>query len=245
MDDRHDKWASDLLRRIEKLRADLQLSDRQVGLAGGNAFMMRDMRKRGSVPNANSLSLIAAKLGVSTEFLLHGKEGPTYDAPKREEQNVADVARDFRFTNLPKDVPVLGTVLGCTNGEIGGDVPLETHLMDMGDTIDIVRRPAGLSSARDAYALYVAGDSQSPRFDPGDLIFVNPRRPAAIGDDVVVQLVGDGDSGVVTALIKRLIRRNPAGITLQQFNPAREISVPAARIAAIHRITPLAELLGV
>lgn len=152
-------------------------------------------------------------------------------------------ARDFRARALPLDVPVLGTVLGCSNGDLGTDVPTETHLVDMGEIVTFVRRPQGVAGARDAYALYVNGDSMSPRFDPGDLIYVNPARPAARGDDVVVQLT-DHDGMVVTALVKRLVRKGASDVELEQFNPPRTITIPMHRVRAIHRITPLGELLG-
>ena len=47
-------------------------------------------------------------------------------------------------------------------------------------------RPANLAGVRDAYAIYMVGDSMEPRYTQGWLLHVNPFKPPIRGRDVVV-----------------------------------------------------------
>lgn len=136
---------------------------------------------------------------------------------------------------LPRDIQVQGVAIGGADGDFSFN----------GEVIDHVRRPPGLAGTRGVFAIYVVGDSMSPRFEDGDLIFVHPGRPPSPGDDVVVELHGsDGTAG--PCYVKRLLRRSASRVVLRQFNPPRDdIAIPARRIKMIYRILTSAELLGV
>ncbi len=132
---------------------------------------------------------------------------------------------------LPKNFPVRGIALGGEGGEFTYN----------GGEIDIVRRPLALVGVDNAFAVYVAGDSMAPRFEPGELLFVHPGRPPQPGDDVLVELHGgDGEPGA--CYLKRLVRRAGGKVVLGQFNPAREIRIDAAKVRAIHKVLTRAEL---
>lgn len=138
------------------------------------------------------------------------------------------------FTTLPKDVPVYGTVVGGTGGGF--------HMN--GEVVDRVRRPPGLADVRGAYGLYISGDSMEPRYFSGELIYINPGKPAAVGDFVVVEMHAvDGEAG--QAFVKRLVRRTATTITAHQYNPAGDVVYEAALVKRIWRIVPLGELMGV
>lgn len=237
-----------LVERIDSRASELGLNDRRVSmLATGAPDAIREIR-RGKMPRGERLAQIAAALETNVDWLMGG-DGPA-DGPPRPRQaggvSVAAPARNFNFGINERNVPTLGSVIGCNFADFSDGVPVEVHMVDMGEVIGHAPRPVGIQGNRDAYTLYIAGDSQSPRFEPGDLIYVNPKRPPNIGDDVVVQLVepdGDGER-VVSALIKRLRRRTAAHVELEQFNPPRLITVPADRVRAIHRVMSLSELLG-
>src|SRR3546814_16974660 len=54
-----------------------------------------------------------------------------------------------------------------------------------------------------------------PRYRAGDLVYVDPRRAPSIGDDVIVQLVGEVNPGADPAeikhvLVKQLMRNTAA-----------------------------------
>lgn len=136
---------------------------------------------------------------------------------------------------LPRDLPVYGVAVGGMEGDFSFN----------GSVVDYVRRPPMLSRIGNAFGVYVVGESMSPRFDHGDLVFVHPGRPAQPGNDVIVELHGEhGEPG--PCYIKRLVRRSPDRVQLAQFNPPRDdIVIEAARIKAIYRILTAAEMLGV
>ena len=81
-----------------------------------------------------------------------------------------------------------------------------------------------------------------PRFDDGDPAYADPKRPPAIGDDVIVYLVrpiGDADSWseeLDAVLVKRLVKKSASFIELKQYNPELTFRVETRRIKAIHRV---------
>jgi len=92
----------------------------------------------------------------------------------------------------PRDLPILGQSRG------GDD---EYFFGNGADVLSLTYRPIELLNVATAYAVYVHGDSMSPRFEPGELLYVDPVRPARPGDDVVIQMQ-DGHG-----YVKRLVRR--------------------------------------
>ena len=240
-----------LAERVAERIEELGTNSYAVSLAAsGKGDLVRDIM-RGRMPNAARLAELAIALKTTTQWLLGGaseqRERPATDAPQQARTAVQDGARaftppPFNPRMLPKNIPVftgaLGTAFDFSNG-----VPIESQVMDLGESVDMVRRPPGIADAKGVYALYIVGDSQSPRYESGELIFVHPHRPVAIGDDVVVQLVDDDDS-VVCALVKRLMKRTTAALTLRQFNPPASFEVPQVRIRAIHRVLTNADLWG-
>ena len=138
------------------------------------------------------------------------------------------------MSQLPRDVEVLGVAVGGEDGVFAFN----------GSVADYVRRPPGIQAADQIFGLYVVGDSMAPRYEDGDLIYVHKGRRPAIGNDVVVELVGsDGQPG--HCFIKRLIRRTGRDVVPRQFNPDREVRISAGRVKQIYKILTTAELLGV
>src|SRR3546814_4443983 len=107
-----------------------------------------------------------------------------------------------------------------SNGELS---QIEETLVEDG-VVGYARRPPSIDSNRKSYALYITGESMEPRYRAGDLVYVDPRRAPSIGDDVIVQLVGEVNPGADPAeikhvLVKQLMRNTAAYYELQQFNP--------------------------
>lgn len=236
--------AEALLQRIDERREKLGLSERQVAQAGGNEYVIRDLRKRGSIPSADKLSGIARVLDVSVDWLI----GKSQSLAPIEPIVLSDATRGFRHDfGGPANLPILGTAHGSAmriddNG--GGEV--ETTIFEPGDVIRMIVRPPVLAGRNDVYALYIQGESMSPRHEPGDLVVVDPAKPPAIGDDVIVQLAeqSDDDRRIVSVLIKRLVRRSASYIELEQYQPAARFRLPSDRVAHVHRIVRLADLFG-
>ncbi|HEV7370623.1 helix-turn-helix domain-containing protein [Arenibaculum sp.] len=115
-----------------------------------------------------------------------------------------------------------------------GGVDQEMYLED--GPIDWVGCPDWLVNAPDAYAMYVVGDSMSPRFRPRQLLFVSPRRPPAAGDGVIVVKKSQA------VLIKELVGYGSDGVVLREYHPAlRDFVVPTVEIDVVHTVTGLRE----
>lgn len=140
-----------------------------------------------------------------------------------------------QLLDMPKDVPVYGTAYG---GQ-GGDFELN------GQLIDHARRPPSIASSKTVFCVYVQGDSMAPWRQPGELVYLNPDRPARPGDYVVVELQGKRGEPA-PALLKRLVAVSGSTITLEQFNPpSKDIKVERRQVKRIIRVIDWMELLGV
>ena len=225
--------------RLEQLGMSANAASSQAGLDRTSLKSILDGRSRN--PRADTLLKLAHVLDCTFEWLVSGS-GP---APLPSGIDLAHGARiqtADRLTDrplpprheMPLNVPVYGTAAGSL-GE-------GAFAMEM-TAVDYVRRPPGLSNAADVYAVYIEGDSMEPRFYPGELVYVNPHRPARPGDFVVVQMQ-NGQHAEVQAYCKKLVRRSPDRLYLEQFNPQTLLDLPMASVKAVHRILPLNELMG-
>lgn len=150
-----------------------------------------------------------------------------------------------RYYDLPRDVPVFGTAIGTY--KIGGEQPeIEQTFLDYSDEIERLARPPGYANRKGLYGLYVAGTSMEPRWDAGDPLYVDPKRPPQIGDDVVVYLVRPlaEDREIEAVLLKRLVRQSATFVELQQYNPELTFRIERRRIKSVHRVIPKRELLA-
>jgi len=150
-----------------------------------------------------------------------------------------------RYMDLPRDVPVYGTAMG-TYRDAENEPEIEQAYIDPSETIDWFHRLPRYADRQGIYGLYVTGTSMEPRLDDGDPLFVDPKRAPQIGDDVVVYLMrplGD-DREPEAVLIKRLVKRSPSFIELQQYNPPLSFRLEMRRIRAVHRVIPRREQNG-
>ena len=230
--------------------------------ATGRPDIVRRILARGTIPRGDGLARLAETLGTTVDALMGNAEdtspsdaiSPALPAAYPTASEVrAPAAGDPALSWSPRgsgrDVPVVGTAAGTFFQPEGADQPVELSTIHNGETIDFVLRPPKLVGRSDVYALYVVSDSQLPRYRPGELIYVDAKRPAVIGDDVVVQLCIDDDDGpdgkrVVGGLVKELVRRTASHIVLRQFNPPLDFRVPIAQVKSVHRVIPLADMLG-
>lgn len=228
--------------RLEKLIADRRLSvaeaERLCGL--GNGAIRKLLKNRDQMPNSRTLAALATGFGVTEQWLLHGTELQSPQevvevTPLPIETHRAGINPIANPFDLPRDIEVRGTAAGS---HLRGAFQFE------GDAIDFVRRPPALMGARDVYALYVEGSSMEPQFFPGDLIYVHPRRPAKIGDPVVVQSKVGADH-VVEGTIGIYLRKTEKYIIIGKHNPAAQVQIPRDEGTVIHKIMTLNELFGV
>lgn len=126
-----------------------------------------------------------------------------------------------------RDLPIMGMALG---GNDHGIFDLNGHV------IDRVERPALLSDVPDAYAVYMRGSSMLPKYDDGQLLYINPHKPCRPGDYVVCEFTDH------RALVKRFVRRDGKHVTFEQFEPRQELVFDAASILHIHKIVSADEI---
>jgi phage repressor protein C with HTH and peptisase S24 domain len=74
----------------------------------------------------------------------------------------------------------------------------------------------------------MVGDSMTPRFRPGQLLHVNPYKPASDGAGVVVTKTDN------VVLIKEFVRRSDTVLYLKQYYPTAELKYPLNEIRDIH-----------
>jgi len=123
-----------------------------------------------------------------------------------------------------RDLPLLGEARG------GGD---EYFFGNGAEVLSLTYRPIELLTVKDAYAVYVHGTSMVPRFKPGELVYVDPVRPVAPGDDVVIQLQnGQG-------FVKELVRRTARAVICRQHNPPEELEYPSNEVNSVHLIVSM------
>lgn len=85
-------------------------------------------------------------------------------------------------TEMPKDVPVYGTVVGGSGQGSLFDFELN------GTVVDYVRRPPRIAGRADVFAAYVAGGSMAPWREPGQLIYAESVKSPKPLDYVLVEL---------------------------------------------------------
>lgn len=162
-------------------------------------------------------------------MLLAGMATP--DAPL---PNVAAVTTFPPLSTMPLDVPIRGTAVGGN----AGDFSLN------GEIVDYARRPPGILRNSQVFCVFLRGDSMEPRLEPGDLLYVNPARPAKPGDDVLVEMLPTEPGEPGHAYIKRLEGQTPTKLIVRQFNPAKRFELPLNRVVRVSPIMRTAELLG-
>jgi len=83
---------------------------------------------------------------------------------------------------------------------------------------------------REAFALEVNDISMSPRYEPGEIVYLAPNRwPTRDQDCVIVKKDSEG-------LLKRFVRREQDKVVLHQLNPPLDIDVSLDEIDSIHTV---------
>jgi hypothetical protein len=215
----------------------------EIGAAEGYVRDLLDPRK-GGFPRSDKLEALARALNTTTDYLC-GK----ISSPEQVLSEVTITEQSLAWRGPQPDlppIPLVGTGDCATirfATQTGEMLEIERCSFDADHTVRLIARPPALRGARDLYAIYFHGESMMPRFEPGEVGIVDPTRPAAPGDYVLVQL-NDGESDHVTSvLVKRLVRSSARELVLEQFNPPVIFTVPRSRVARVHRILPQTDLL--
>ena len=205
-----------LKERIKNSRITAKMTQEELAKAVGKTRNAVTQWESGAAhPRPNTLEDIAGALNVSLEWLLLGnKNAGEYDS------------RQISGRPAIKLIPVYGQAVAGINGEFAFD----------GKKLFEVPCPPQLLNVENAYGVEVAGDTMSPRYEDGEIVYVDTVRRIKKGDYVVAQIMMKEEDSFPTAFIKRFIRHNEKELVLTQLNPAKELVFPHQRVVSVHYI---------
>lgn len=211
----------EIAQRIAQKLKELNKSERQASLEANlsDSFIRNIRLGRSKNPRGDTLKNLAAVLETNVEWLL----GISQTANDVEETPNAKF-KNMEFDNKTNKIPVYGRAKG------GADGAFELNGIKLYD----VMCPPSLSACNGAYAIEVSGNSMSPRYEEGEIAYIDPFRPVKRGDYTVVQIKSEGEEPY--AFIKKYLFKNEKELVLEQFNPAKRLSFPTNRVISIHYV---------
>lgn len=230
---------------IEALLAQQKRSMRDVCAAGGlgESAIKEILSGKSRNPRIDTLLKLQKGFGLTDNSLVEAasRQSTTMSIRSTRATDTGNRAgqgrHDFQLSGLQRDLPVYGTAAGSvlTNG-----APQTLTK----EAIDFVRRPPALEGVRDAFAIYVVGESMEPRYRAGDLVFVHPKRPVRPHDDCVITLI-ESEGQDPKTYIKTFLKRDDKWLVTRQYNPESELKFSLKHIQAVQRILTMNELFGV
>jgi phage repressor protein C with HTH and peptisase S24 domain len=207
-------WFHNALDRAGGTQADLA---RHLGLAPSAVSRMLRGERQMKLLEAVQ---IAQFLGVTQEEVLRraGDAAAPPPEPARRGRPPRS-AMSFAPVQRQEPMPIRSAARGGGEQQMFQDGP-----------IGYTPRPANLAGVRDAYAIYMVGDSMEPRYMQGWLLHVNPFKPPIRGRDVVVYKT---DQAV---LIKQFVGWNDDALLLRQLNPEEPLRIPRREVAECHLV---------
>lgn len=217
------EWIRGRLQRLGKSQLDLS---RHLGL---DASAVSRLVKGERQLKGQEARGIAEFFGCPVDEVLHAFSGGT--AADGHAARIVDLPQQAELRQLAP-LPVFGSAVGGMDGafEFNGRVN------------EYIDRPPMLAGVKNAYGVYIAGDSMFPVFRAGWLAHVNPNRPLTPGCGVVVQIRLDEPESPPLCYIKEYIRRTATKLLVCQYNPQGEIEWPLDRVIAAHRIVGIADM---
>lgn len=216
---------------IKELREKLKMSQADLAEAIGTSQPQIKRLEAGErTVSKKWAERLSPALHVTPEIILFGWPDSSEDPSKETNlgSNVFELPnakiRD-NVIGLGRKIPVYGQAVGGVDGEF---------LMN-GSVLYEVMAPPVLSHVSEAYAVQISGDSMYPRYEDGEIAFVDPKRRVRKGDYVIAQIRLE-EHGPLLAYVKKFIRHNSIELVLEQFNPAKELRFPASAVATVHYI---------
>lgn len=123
-------------------------------------------------------------------------------------------------------IPILGEAVGGVDGEYEFN----------GSVLDYVACPPSLANVPNAYGVYVDGESMSPRYRPGETVYVHPGKPARRGDDVIVQIAAGEEGKPPHGYIKEFVGWAGDELVLRQYNPESKLKFERGKVVSVHPI---------
>lgn len=95
--------------------------------------------------------------------------------------------------------------------------------------------PPQLVDVKGVYAIVISSDKMAPRYEEGEIIFIDPTRHARPDDYVVARLRTD-KPGVVQAVIGKLVRHDSQQLVIRRLNPDMMLYYSTEQILALELI---------
>ncbi len=210
----------------------------------------------GRVKKPRYLGELAEALGVTEKWLRTG-EGLKFPAPQQtqlpfdHQSGIFDPegSRESKVSE-PSQTPIDYTgaypLLGQRNLAVYNVEVLNPQsqgfYIDTEKTNDYIHRPPHLIHNSSAFAIYVQSSIMEPKFEPGDLLVIDPHRPPQPYDYVIVEQ--EDQHGQTQNFVRRYIRTVADEVILQQFTPWEEHRLKKDQIKSLMRIFSQNELLG-
>jgi hypothetical protein len=148
---------------------------------------------------------------------------------------------------MPKDLPAFATEVwwhSAMNSDDSDAVILEENEVTYSKIIRLFRRPNNLQFSDKAYVHYVQGSAMEPKFEEGEAVLLDPRRPIKARDYVFVMLSRDTRKpNSCSGILRRLVRRTAEFVELEQFTPPATFRIPNEDVSEIYSVCPWIEVL--
>lgn len=195
-------------------------------------------------PGRDKISGLVEMLGGDAEWFLTGQgkspmtDGDTFIREIKADEDMTAVKpkpnASFppRYQEFPQGhtIPLLGQTSGGPNG----------RFILNGTEIGRVFCPPMLEGVEGTYATMVYGTSMIPRFYPGETVWVNPHLPVRSGDDVIAQILEEGEDHPVDSYIKQFQSQSSKILRLHQYNPeegeSHELEFDRSKVFSVHKI---------
>lgn len=131
-------------------------------------------------------------------------------------QNAQPISRGAEAVPMPIDVPKGPDSLALMEAkEMGGG-----YFSLSNEPIGATEMAASLVGVPSGFALYMVSDSMQPKYDVGQLLYIDPTRPAGVGDYALLKSRAD-ENGVSKYAIRRILEVTDDHWKVKQFNPEK------------------------
>lgn len=156
-----------------------------------------------------------------------------FNGQRRLQLHEARVAHEWLGGQVPAQVPG-GSVVPMPGmvplyGWVGAASEHRLTIADQNLRGYVPMHPSQLH-VRDPFALEVADISMSPRYEPGEIVYVAPNRWPAKGQDCVVVTNDEG------GFLKRYEGRDIEELHLSQLNPPGPLIFAMMKVVAVHAV---------
>lgn len=223
--------------RIRRARTQKGLTQQQLADHFGIARVsVTQWENNTTQPGSDKLIGLTELLGGDAEWYITGHGMPPLadgvriavkqsGRQKREMTDAPNATIGEKVTGAGVMVPVYGQAVGGIDGQF---------LMN-GTILYEVMAPPQIAEIAGAYGVQISGDSMFPRYEDGEVAFVDPRRRVKKGDYVVAQIQFD-EHEPPHAYVKRFVRHNAEELVLSQFNPPKELTFDHDQVVSVHFI---------